>query len=240
MRFMFDFLAVSLRSFLNLILPNCCLHCDVALNDRGVFLCNKCLKSLPYTNYHLYPFDNELVSLLNKSVNIHSAVAMCYFSDDNMMHNIIHSLKYKDMSKLGCFLGETYGDILVDFDFVRRYDVIVPIPLHKFRFNQRGYNQSEMIARGLASSLGIDVDTDSVMRIVNTSTQTNKNAEERMRDMQGAFKVVKPSNLNGKHLLLVDDVVTTGSTMISCAREILKSCRRVKVSVCSICRTCRD
>ena len=235
---MFDFLAAWWSSFLNLILPNCCLHCDDVINDRGVYICNKCLKALPYTNYHLYPFDNELVSLLNKSVNIHSAIAMCYFSDDNMMHNIIHLLKYKDMSKLGYFLGEIYGDIIVDFDFVRRYDVIIPIPLHMSRLNQRGYNQSEMIARGLASKLGIDVDTDSVMRVVNTSTQTNKSAEERMRDMQGAFKVVKPSNLKGKHLLLVDDVVTSGSTMISCAREILTSCRHVMVSVCSICRTC--
>ena len=150
------------------------------------------------------------------------AVAFCFFRQGNIMQNIIHQLKYAGNTEIGIYLGHLFGLSLAESKIFEMVDIILPIPLHKKKLKKRGYNQSVYIAKGIAKALSKPIDTTSLARVVATSTQTKKTRYARWENISDVFQLTAPEKLAGKHILLVDDVVTTGSTIESAAQQLLQ------------------
>lgn len=232
-RYFFGVIYSFIEGFMNILFPNCCLICDIKLDNRKDYFCESCNKTLPLTDYYNNSENNEMYKIINKNMKIYHAYALYFYFESNPLHKVIELMKYKNRPDICVFLGNLFGKILSQKKTCcEKYDVILPIPLHRYRFLQRGYNQSEMIAKGLHKHLPDSyIDTCSVIRSKNTATQTLKHAKDRMQDMKHVFTVIHPQNLNNKHILIVDDVFTTGSTIMSCAKTILENCKNCKISV---------
>lgn len=149
------------------------------------------------------------------------------------MQKVVHELKYKNNPGIGLLMGSLFGNDIKDSDPIREIDLIIPIPLHPKRQKQRGYNQSEEIAKGIAEQIGIDLNTTTLVRTVNNPSQTRNNRIERWKNVEDIFSVIDVNILVNKHILLVDDVITTGSTIEACAKELLK-CEGIKISIASL------
>ena len=229
------FLKTLFDDFLNLLFPNCCLNCNEMIGDRKRYLCEECKKKIEYKDYHEYPNNNELFYDLYKQTHVDMAFAMCSFVNHGPVQALMHYLKYKGCTDIGVRLGDMYVQRWPD-SLTKKFDVIVPVPLHNMRLKQRGYNQSDFIARGMSKYLDVPIDTTSVIRCKNTKSQTTKGKYDRILDMKDAFKVVRPSEMENKRILVVDDIITTGATITSCAKTIKNSCR-CNVSVCAIAKT---
>lgn len=155
------------------------------------------------------------------------------FEKSGKVQRLLHNIKYQDQKELALFLGKQYAKELLKDGFAIHFDTIIPVPLHKNKLKQRGFNQSEWFAKGLSEELKIPLDTLSMTRPTETSTQTKKRKYERWENVEGIFKINDPAHLSGKHVLIVDDVITTGAT-IEAAWLALKEVRDVKVSVASL------
>lgn len=195
-------------------------------------ICTSCQYSLPFTNFHLQP-DNIVARQFWGKVNLQAAYALYYFTKGGKVQNLVHHLKYKGMQQIGHVAGNIAGGQLVKNEIFYSADVIIPVPLHNKRLKQRGYNQSTCFAEGLARKLNAIVDDSSLVRIQATETQTKKGRFTRFENMQEVFSVIHPEGLKNKHILLVDDIVTTGSTLEACAAELLKI-EGVKLSIATI------
>lgn len=210
-------LKTILNDFLNLFFPNTCLLCKRPLIDGENQICLHCLCDLPQTSYALQQ-NNPVEQLFAGKVNITAASAFLHYEKESHVQKLIHALKYYDNKELGYLLGRMAAFVLMESNSpLCQADLLIPIPLHPRKIKQRGYNQSEWIARGVSSILHIPVDTSHVFRIKKTDTQTRKSIYERWGNVQGVFSIIDQQDLAGKHILLIDDVVTTGSTMEACA-----------------------
>lgn len=223
-----------LRDLLFLVYPNYCKSCKKSIYKHEAILCNTCLADLPLTKFWLQP-KNELTQLFEGKTNLESAHTLLYFDKHLAVQKLMHELKYNGNQAVGVFLGELYGLELQQHLYTHlKYDVVIPIPLHKNKLHKRGFNQAELIAKGLSKSLNIPMDTTSLIRTVNTETQTKKNREERMLNVKDAFEVTDSKTLLQKRILLVDDVLTTGSTLIAASNTILTATN----NYCSISAGC--
>lgn len=164
---------------------------------------------------------------------IRKASAFSFYTRGSRIRKLIHSLKYKGMKELGHELGKIYALSLQPSGYLNDIDLIIPVPLHPSKLRKRGYNQSDSISEGLSAITGIPVDTTSLSRIAGTKTQTRKSRYDRWINVEGIFRINDGEMLKGKHILLVDDVITTGSTIESCANEIL-SVQGTSVSVVAL------
>lgn len=164
---------------------------------------------------------------------IEKAAAFTYYNKGSRIRKLIHNLKYKGIKEIGYELGRIYGLSLKSSGFTEDIDLIIPVPLHPSKERLRGFNQSEIISQGIADVTGLAVDTDSLARITISATQTKRSRYERWTNVESIFKVTDPQLITGRHILLVDDVITTGSTIESCANELLKI-EGVRVSVAAI------
>lgn len=212
------------RIFLDLIgllFPELCNGCGNSIYHGESFLCSKCLFTIPYTDYHLYP-ENKVAKQFWGRVPVHAAMALLYFKKEGKVQNIIHNLKYKGQTGLGIKLGEMIGERLNSAPDYANIDLIVPVPLHKNKERSRGYNQSQLIASGISVVLNVNVNPDLLIRTVTTDTQTKKGRYMRFENMRTVFSVKNREDLAGKHILLVDDVITTGATLEACALELHK------------------
>jgi ComF family protein len=213
----------SFRNYLNglisIIYPQFCAACGSALYHNEKVLCLKCYAELPRTGYHDDP-ENEVAQLFWGRVPFSNATSFIYFNKGSRYQHVLHELKYKGRQQIGFELGKLFGLELKRTPFANS-DMIHPIPLHYSRQRKRGYNQSELFARGIAQILNIPVETDLIARIVNTGTQTAKSRYERWENVQGIFRIEEPSEFVNKHIMLVDDVITTGSTIEACANALL-------------------
>lgn len=225
-------IAEYLRDFFDLFFPNLCAACGTSLVSQERVICTKCIFELPRTRFHLDP-ENILAKQFWGRVKLEQASAFVHFQKGSKVQHIMHELKYKNRPEAAARMGELYAQDLKTSDHWIRPDVIIPVPLHASRFRRRGYNQSEEIAKGLASVLKIPIDTKSLVRITNTSSQTRKNRFERYENLLSAFALKKPAVLASRHILLVDDVVTTGATLEACCVELMKV-KGVKVSICAM------
>lgn len=218
-----------ISDFFNLLYPDLCVVCGENLLRNEQHICISCLSSIPKTNYHLIA-ENSIEKRFWGKVPVHRATAFFFFQKGSSFQKLLHALKYKGNREVGEKMGKYAAvDLLESADF-RSVDVIIPVPLHPSKYKKRGYNQSEWIGRGLAEILGIPQDTVSLRRIRENTTQTRKSVFERYENTEGIFECVAPENLSGKHILLVDDVLTTGSTLEACITALL-TCEHVKVSV---------
>ncbi len=207
--------------FLSLWFPNLCAACAAKLYHNEKVICSRCLHALPKTNFHRDK-ENPVASLFWGRVKIEHATAFYYFSKGSRFRKLIHKLKYEGQHEIGYELGLHFGASLKDSWFSKS-TCIVPVPLHPSKERKRGYNQSEMIARGMSDSLGIPLIIKNLVRDLASSTQTRKSRYDRWQNVENIFSVRNREKFSGEQILLVDDVITTGSTIEACANELLKA-----------------
>jgi ComF family protein len=178
--------------------------------------------------------QSSLEQLLIGQIPYEKATAFLYYTKKNKYAALLHALKYKGNKNAGIFLGELFAQQLQSIQFMNDIDCIVPVPLHAKRKRARGYNQSEVLAQGIANCIPVPICANAVERSINTETQTKKNKEERKQNVANIFTVSNPHMLQNKHILVLDDVITTGATTISCAEAILNQVENVRVSIAGI------
>lgn len=228
MKFLYDFL----DDFASLLFPRICYGCGNHLMRNEKIICTECHVQIPRTGYHTDP-DNPVARLFWGRCLITRAAAFSYYNRGSRIRSLIHYLKYRGIREAGTELGRIYGCTLMESGFTNGMDLIIPVPLHPARERERGYNQSSFIAAGMAEATGLTVDNCILVRSVRSKTQTKRSRYERWTNVEGIFTVAEPEKITGKHILLVDDVITTGSTIESCANELLKY-KGVKVSVAAL------
>lgn len=209
-----------LSHFVDLLFPRLCQACKTSLVGTEELICTNCLFDLPYTNFHQQA-DNIVARQFWGKIPLQYAYALLYFEKGGKVQHLIHQFKYKDMPKIGDRLGQIAGEQLLQVAALTDVDHIIPVPLHRSRLRERGYNQSTHFANGLAQRLQATVLDRTLIRTVRTSTQTRKSRFDRYLNMQEVFALNAPELLHNKHILLVDDIVTTGSTLEACAHELL-------------------
>ena len=223
---------ILIDDFISLLFPRICAACGNSLWKQEETVCLSCEFHLPRTNFHL-SLENPVSRLFWGRVNLESAAAYVYFNKGNRVQRLIHQLKYKGRKDIGIYLGRQYGQYLKYSPFFQTAQLIVPVPLHIRKLMQRGYNQSEQIAIGLGESMKIPVDPDAICRRKETETQTKKSRFRRWQNVAEVFEVKDPGSLEMKHVLLVDDVITTGATLESCIRA-LSPIHGIRISVATI------
>lgn len=224
-----------LTDFFSLVYPRVCVCCGNSLWKSETVVCMLCEYRLPRTWYHLDP-DNPVSRIFWGRISVESAASYLHFNKGNRVQRLIHDLKYKGKKEVGVWLGSRYGSYLRQAPLFRSVEAIVPVPLHRSKEIIRGFNQSEQFGIGLASVMGIPIEVRTLYRIMATETQTRKTRFRRWENVSGMFGIDNPGRVAGKHLLLVDDVVTTGATLEACAKA-LSSIPGVKISMVTIAAT---
>jgi ComF family protein len=210
-----------LSDLLWIMYPELCASCEKALNTGESCLCTYCRLHLPKTNFHL-DVENPVAKNFWGKVNVHSAAAYYFFNKGEKVQHLVHQLKYGGKKEVGNFVGEIYGVELKRSDLFSTVELVVPVPLHASKLRKRGFNQSDFFAQGLSKAMEIPFSADALKKISSTDTQTRKHRFERYENVDKVFVANKPELMQGKHILLADDVVTTGSTLTSCAEAILE------------------
>jgi ComF family protein len=209
-----------LREFVFLFFPKNCSACGTGLNEQEEVLCTMCLYDLPRTNFHKEP-ENAVEKLFWGLSEVKHATAYFNFSKGSKYREVIHKLKYNGRSDIGVELGKFFAAEISGSVFSNT-DIIIPVPLHPSKLRKRGYNQSEVIGEGMSDIMEIPMETNVLVRTVNNETQTKKSFAERRKNVESVFKIEKPELIKNKHILLIDDVITTGSTLMACVDELNK------------------
>jgi len=216
------------NGIVHLLYPDLCEGCAKPLISGEHVLCMGCATILPETNYH-YTDNNETAMRFAGRVPFQRATSLAYFTDDGLLQHLLHGLKYRGQIENGKYLGARLATVLNEGGWLDDIDVVIPVPLHKSRLQERGYNQSAIIA----SAMGMKTDERSLLRVRKTESQTTKTRAERADNMVGAFKLADNNNLKDKHILILDDVLTTGATIEACA-NVLQTAQNVKISIATI------
>ncbi len=215
--------------FILLFYPNACRACGRVLTKGEQWICSDCMLDMPKSDFWK-DLNNPVNQLFWGKTRIEFASAFLLFSKGSRYRKLIHSLKYKDDQESGVQLGFLYGQEIIKGSKYPKIDFIIPVPLHPKKQKKRGYNQSDCIADGLAKAMGIEYLDNVLYRTVNTQTQTKKHKDERWENVKGVFDVKNAELVNGKHILLVDDVITTGATIEHCALTLIEKAN-CKVSI---------
>lgn len=221
-----------LSDFVSLLFPNLCQACDTPLNRGEDTICLFCQYDLPQTKFH-HEHDNPVAKLFWGRVEIEHASSFYYFHTKTKVQHLLHKLKYHGRKEIARKIGVIYGEQLKNTGGYNEIEYIIPVPLHKRRIKKRGYNQSDYFAMGLAESMGVEWTDKVLSRKTNTVTQTGKTRFERWNNVGTAFHLANTEKVKGAHLMLVDDVVTTGATLEACAKTLLHV-PEVKVSIATI------
>jgi len=221
-----------LKDFISLFYPEVCITCGDGLAEKEEFICTSCFYKLPKTDYHIHP-ANTLYKVFYGRAEIKAAAAYCYYDKGGMVQNLVHEIKYKGKKELGTCFGKWYGAELKKATLFSELDCIIPVPLHLEKLKRRGYNQSACFAEGLSQTMNIPVLPNALKRLKDTETQTNKSRFSRWENVKDVFAVENKAQLQNKHVLIVDDIITTGATMEACIHA-LNSVPVASVSVASI------
>ncbi|MEJ2595045.1 MAG: ComF family protein [bacterium] len=224
--------SIWIPDLINLFFPRICHACREPLIDQENVLCMSCSLKLPRTNFHLR-HDNPVAMVFWGRVRIEAATSFLFFNKGGRVQQLMHALKYRGNRKVGIYLGKLFGSALSDADTFREADLIIPVPLHPRKLHKRGYNQSEMIGQGLSDTMDKPLNTQSLSRIVHTASQTRKSRYSRWENVKDVFQVNHPEHVAGRHILLVDDVLTTGATLEACATKLLEV-EHTKVSMATL------
>lgn len=217
--------------FISLFFPKYCLSCDNALVRGENMICTLCMLEMPQTDYHKSR-ENPLSLRLSYRIPVKHAMALFKFSKNGRVQHLLHQLKYRNHPEIGVTLGRFYGEKMRNESEVRSdVDLIIPIPLHPARKRKRGYNQSAKFAEGLSERLEIPFTDDLLERRIKTETQTRKTKLNRWENISGVFGLKVPESIRGKKVLLVDDVITTGSTLEACSQVLIdQGCQELNIA----------
>ncbi|WP_456379289.1 ComF family protein [Lutibacter sp.] len=218
-----------LKDIFNVFFPEVCLCCNEHLVNNETTICLKCRHDLPLTN-----FSFEKNNLVEKSfygrIQIENATALFYFLKKGKVQQLIHELKYNKQEHVGNFIGNWLGDEIIESNRFRNIDYIIPVPLHKKKLKTRGYNQVTTFGKSLSKKLNIMYNEDILIKISSTKTQTKKIRLDRWKNVQELFVVQKKINLENKHILLIDDIITTGATLEACCKSF-GNIKGIKISI---------
>lgn len=223
---------ISFGDFIGLFFPKICDGCGELLLRNETILCTRCLTGLPKTNFHKY-HDNPVIENFWGKLNVESATSFLYYAKAGKVQQMIHNFKYHKRLEVGRTLARMFAADLLESPFFSKVQAIIPVPLHWTKLKTRGFNQSEIIAIAMAEKMHIGVETGVLFRKFATETQTKKSRIKRAENVSGKFELKNQERIAGKHVLLVDDVITTGSTMESCA-SLLQQVPEVRISLASL------
>jgi ComF family protein len=221
-----------LEDFVSLLFPRICQSCEQVLARGEDTICLECEFHLPQTDYHTYP-DNPVAKHFWGRVKVEEAGSFYLFKKGTKVQHLLHQLKYKGRKEIGVKVGKMYGQALRETGGFKSVDVIVPVPLFPAKERLRGFNQSDVFAQGLSESLEIPWSKKILKRVKASQTQTRKNRFERWENVDSIFKLRNADRVKDKHILIVDDVITTGSTMEACIRELAQG-ENTKVSIATM------
>ncbi len=221
----------AFRDFTVIMYPQLCAACGNVLLRQERVLCLRCMTELPRTGFHNDP-ENPVAQMFWGRVPVEHATAFMYFYGDSRYRQILYELKYRGRYHTGIEMGKMFGQELKSTPF-GKVDLVHPVPLHRRKKRKRGYNQSALLARGISEAMGKPVAENLIRRVVYTGSQTSRSRYERWENVEKIFAAKDPDKLKGKHILLVDDVITTGSTLEACASALL-ALEGVSVSVAAL------
>lgn len=222
-----------ISDLIDLIFPRTCLVCGELLSPQEKDICLDCLSKLPrIEKIHL----EEIEKTFWGKIAVERATSFIYYHKSSPYNNIIHNLKYKNCPEPGERLAFLAASELMERGFFDGIDCIVPLPLSKKKLRKRGYNQCDYIAEGISRATGIPIIKDAVKRTTANETQTHKNRDERWKNVEGIFALSDATKLEGRHILLIDDILTTGATLASCAKTIEDGCS-CKISIFTLAYT---
>ncbi|MGL4994274.1 MAG: ComF family protein [Bacteroidales bacterium] len=217
---------------LSILFPRLCLVCGKALVEGEQHMCLLCLDIMPRTRYHLER-DNALEQIFWGKVDIYRVTSLFHFYKGGGYRDLIHNIKYRDGKSCARYMGYIAAKEVAESGFLEGIDAVVPVPLHARRKAIRGFNQSEEIALGISKHSGIPVWSDILVRTKHNPTQTMMKREERWDNVNSIFSLINKERIAGKHILLVDDVITSGSTLEACARELHRA-DGIRVSILTL------
>ena len=220
------------NSFIDTLFPRICPVCNNVLLSHEKHICTKCRIDIPITRYHMQEF-NAMEQLFAGKTPIEKAVGYFFYEKGNPYSNILHNIKYRNNPQLGQYVAKLFAQELLSRDIFRDIDCIIPVPLHHRKKIQRGYNQSEYIAKGFSEVFDIPVHNNIIIAHKSHESQTNKGIYERWLNTQNIFSAQNTQVLENKHVLIVDDVVTTGATLLSAALTIA-SVPNIKISLATL------
>ncbi len=206
---------------INLFFPKSCAGCQAFLLSNEEVICTKCRDEIPLTNHHKHA-NNEVIQKFYGRIPLEFGAAFFYFHKKGIVQQLVHQLKYKGQEEISSMIGNWYAYELKEIPELKKINYIIPVPLHKKRLKKRGYNQVTGFGTALSKGLNIPFNEAVLYRKLYTETQTKKNLLGRIDVVDDVFEVNEPNNHIGKHFLLIDDVITTGSTLEACSRALLK------------------
>ncbi|WP_394996283.1 ComF family protein [Emticicia sp.] len=217
------------KHLLDIIYPRSCEACEESLLGGEHLICVKCIIDLPRTNSHIDAIESISKRFWGK-IPIANTITYLKFSKKGKVQKLLHKLKYRNKPEVGVFLGKLYGIDLKSVAFEKKIDLLIGVPLHPTKLRQRGYNQADCIAEGLSMALEIPFETSAVNRIIHTDSQTKKSRYERFQNVENIFEVKDMEKIKDKRIAIVDDVLTTGSTIESLAAMLLnEGCKDISV-----------
>lgn len=219
--FVTKFFLFVFKSIINLFFPKVCAGCRQILQTNEVVFCSKCRHEMPLTQYHL-DSENEATKKFYGKVEIQHASTLLYFIKKGIVQELIHNLKYKGHEEIGTVLGSWYAEDLKELKLNNPFEVVIPVPLHPKKFKERGYNQVTTFAKALSEGLNLTFDDRILFRKKYSKTQSKKNLLGRTENIENIFDVKFSEENHNKHFLIVDDVLTTGSTLEACSKALLK------------------
>lgn len=210
------------KHFLNIIYPRTCEACEDVLLGGENLICMNCMIDLPRTNSHIQKLDKVSNRFWGK-IPVTDTITFLKFSKKGKVQKLLHALKYRNKPEVGKYLGKIYGVDLKAGGFDKKIDLIIGVPLHPTKLKQRGYNQSDCIAEGLSEALEVPFETNAVKRLIHTASQTKKSRIERFQNVENIFEVIDFEMIKNKRIAIVDDVLTTGSTLESLGITLLNA-----------------
>jgi ComF family protein len=223
------------NNFLHLLYPHYCIGCGTDVINDADSLCIKCVSDLPETNFFELP-NNPVEKTFYGRIQLEAAASAFYFTKDSLLQQLMIELKYKSNKDVGFFLGKLIAQQIKISSRFNEIDILVPLPLNPKKEQKRGYNQAKIICDGMASMLQKPIVDKAVIRTHFTETQTKQNRVHRWQNMENVFEIADATSIEGKHILLIDDVVTTGATLEACGKSIL-SIPNTKLSIATIAYT---
>ncbi len=224
-----------LKNIFNLFFPELCLICNRSLIISKQLICVSCRSNLPVTNFCDWS-PNEVEKSFYGRVDIISGTSLLYFNRKGNVQKLIHQLKYKKQQKVGLFLGNWLGEAMINSERFKELDAIIPVPLHKNKLKKRGYNQVTTFGISLSKSLKIPLLENILIRVSKTQTQTLKSRFDRSKNMNENFELIDTERLKNKHILLIDDIITTGATLEACCIQLYFT-KNIKISIATMAYT---